>query len=167
MGLKFQKLYLNVIASCMVGSENSESFLILLDYKSSTPLTVSIMLSLYCISTGTSMTASCQLAFVEELLICEKLRNMVISSRIKCIKKHQKVMFLPAEQLTMKLVPPVMKSCCKMTGINKINFCTYSVWVSNYLESMTDIDNLFKNCFKNDLVKCKHCDFVKKCYCKM
>ena len=51
-GSEISETFINVIASCIVGSENLESFLILLYYKGSTPLTVSIMSSLCCISTG-------------------------------------------------------------------------------------------------------------------
>ena len=75
MVLKFQKLYLNITASCMVGSKNSKSFVILLDYKGSTPFNVSIILSLYYISTGTYITSICKLAFVELLIILWKAQE--------------------------------------------------------------------------------------------
>ena len=38
--------------------------------------------------------------------------------------------------------------------------------IYNYLESLTNIDNLFKNCFKNDSVKCKYLDFMKNVIAK-
>ena len=133
MILKFQKLIFKWFWNFRTIYLNGSKI-----YKGSMPLTVSIMLSLCCIFTGTCMMMMIASLRLQVFSFCRalylwKFKNVVYVFQ-NMMHQVASASNVPTSRTTDKAdssveVTPEMKISCKMTGINIINFvpCSYTV----------------------------------------